>query len=146
VAPDVVAAPGRAPAAAHREALKALLAKAPPEKRTALEWALEAQDAAEAKIAAPLAGYSGSYGAREVTAGEGGLFYRNAGGRLAGPFVAIARDRFLFRDQMRLNFERSPDGAVSALSLERPDGTRERVEKGAGGVAATAPCVAEKGK
>jgi hypothetical protein len=146
VAPDVAALPGRALAAAHREALKALLSKATPDRRVALEWALEAQEAGAGKVGAPPAVYSGSYGAREVTATEAGLFYRNAGGRLAGPFASVARDRFLFKDQLRLNFERGSDGAVSALTLERPDGTRERVEKGATGAATVAPCAAAKGK
>jgi hypothetical protein len=146
VTPDVVAAPGRALAAAHREALKALLSKAPPDRRVALEWALEAQEAGAGKVTAPLAAYAGNYGAREVTASEAGLFYRNAGGRLAGPFVPVARDRFLFKGELRLNFERGSDGAVSTLSLERPDGTRERVEKGAAGTAAAAPCTAGGGK
>jgi hypothetical protein len=146
VTPDVVAAPARALAAAHREALKALISKASPDRRVALEWALESQEAGAGKITAPLAAYAGSYGAREITATETGLFYRNAGGRLAGPFVPIARDRFLFRGELRLNFERAPDGTISALSLERPEGTRERVEKAAGGVSAAAPCAAGKGK
>lgn len=140
VTPDVVAAPFRALAAAHREALKALLTKAPPDRRVALEWALEAQEAGAGKVTAPLAAYAGNYGAREITAAETGLFYRNAGGRLAGPFVPVAADRFLFRGELRLNFERGSDGTVSALSLERPDGTRERIEKGAAGTAAAAPC------
>jgi retinol-binding protein 3 len=140
VTPDVVAAPGRALAAAHREALNALISKASPDRRTALEWALEAQEAGAGKVTAPLGAYAGNYGAREITAAESGLFYRNAGGRLAGPFVPVARDRFLFRDQLRLNFERGSDGAVSALSLERPDGTRERTEKGVAGTAAGEPC------
>jgi hypothetical protein len=146
VTPDVVAAPGRALAAAHREALKALLAKAPPDRRVALEWALEAQEAGTGKVTAPLALYAGTYGAREITAAEAGLFYRNAGGRLAGPFVPVAADRFLFRGELRLNFERGSDGAVSALTLERADGTRERVEKGAAGIAAAAPCAAGKNR
>jgi hypothetical protein len=146
VPPDIQAAPGRALAAAHREALKALISKASPDRRTALEWALEAQEAGAGKVTAPLTAYAGNYGAREITAAEAGLLYRNAGGRLAGPFVPVARDRFLFRDQLRLNFERGPDGTVSALSLERPDGTRERVEKGAAGIAAAAPCAARKGQ
>jgi hypothetical protein len=126
--------------------LKALLSKATPDRRVALEWALEAQEAGTGKVGASLAVYSGSYGAREVTATEAGLFYRNAGGRLAGPFASVARDRFLFKDQLRLNFERGSDGAVSALTLERSDGTRERVEKGAAGAATVAPCAAAKGK
>jgi len=146
VTPDVAAVPGRALAAAHREALKALIAKAAPERRTALEWALASQEAGAGKITIPLAAYAGSYGAREITAAEAGLFYRNAGGRLAGPFLPIAPDRFLFRDQLRLNFERGSDGAVSALTLERPDRTRERVAKGAAGIAAAAPCAPEKGQ
>jgi hypothetical protein len=141
-----VAAPGRALTAAHREALKALLSKASPDRRVALEWALEAQEAGAVKITAPLAVYAGSYGAREVTATETGLFYRNAGGRLAGPFIPVASDRFLFRDQLQLSFEQGSDGTASALILERPDGTRERVEKGAAGIAAAAPCAQGKGE
>jgi hypothetical protein len=121
--------------------LKALIAKAAPERRTALEWALASQEAGAGKVTTPLAAYAGSYGPREITAAEAGLFYRNAGGRLAGPFLPVAPDQFLFRDQLRLNFERGSEGAVSALSLERPDGTRERVEKGSAGIAAAAPCV-----
>jgi hypothetical protein len=144
VTPDIAAAPGRALAAAHREALKALIAKTAPERRTALEWALASQEAGAGKVTAPLAAYAGSYGAREITVAEDGLFYRSAGGRLAGPFVPVAPDRFLFRDQLRLNFERGSGGAVSALSLERPDGTRERVERGSAGIAVGTPCVAGK--
>ena len=60
--------------------------------------------------------------------------------------MPVARDRFLFKDQLRLNFERGSDGAISALSLERPDGTRERVERGAAGTATAAPCAAGRGK
>src|SRR5258706_5922730 len=77
VTPGVVAPPGRALAAAHHEALKALLSKAPPDRRVALEWALEAQEAGSGKATAPLAAYAGNYGAREITAAEGGLVYRN---------------------------------------------------------------------
>jgi len=101
-----------------------------------------ARAAGAGKAAAPLATYAGNFGTREVTAAEGGLFYRNAGGRLAGPLVPVARDQFLFQDQMRLTFDRAPDGTVSALTLERPDGTRERVEKGASG--AVAACAGGK--
>ena len=140
VLPDVPAPAGRALSTAHREALSALLSRATP-RRPALQWALEANRAREnGAPTVPLAAYSGSYGAREVTVADGRLFYRSPSGRLFGPLLPVARDAFLLPDVIRIQFERGSDGSVTALSLERPDGIRERVEKGSPAGATASPC------
>jgi hypothetical protein len=148
VAPDVPAPAGRALSTAHREALKALLFSVTPPRRLVLEWALEANRARENGGAptVPLAAYSGSYGAREVTVADGRLFYRSASGRLFGPLLPVARDAFLLPDQIRIQFERGRDGSVTAFALDRPDGNRERIEKGSPAGATASPCAPEKGR
>lgn len=147
VMPDVPAPAARALSIAHREALKALLPKAAPPRRRAVEWALEANLARENGGAAPvsLTAYSGSYGARDVSVADGKLFYKSATGRLFGPLLPVAKDAFLLADLMRIQFERGSDGSVTALLLERPDGNRDRAEKGGSAGSAALPCGPEKG-
>ena len=148
VVPDVPAQAGRALSTAHREALMALLSRVPPQRKRALEWALEANRAREngGAAAGSLAAYSGSFGAREVSVADGKLFYKGPTGRVFGPLLPVAKDAFLFADLIRIQFERGSDGAVTALSFERPDGTRERVEKGKPIGPTASPCAPGKGQ
>jgi hypothetical protein len=149
VEPDVPAAAQMGNLAAHREALQALLARAPKEKRRSLEWALEGVRAKENPVRespAALESVSGRYGAREVTVSEGSLYYRSAGGRSYGPLLPIGGGSFLAGEDLRISFERGSGGSVSALSVERSDGIVERFARIASATAAAGPCaVAEKG-
>jgi hypothetical protein len=148
VEPDVPAAPERALSAAHRAALEALLAKTAPERRRALEWALESARARENSVretAAALEASAGQYGAREVNVSNGALYYKSAGGRSYGPLLPLGGGTFLAGEEFRLSFERDADGVVSALSVERPDGMTERFAKRPAQPAPEAPCASEKG-
>ena len=145
VTPDVASAPGRALAAAHREALKALISKAAPERRTALEWALESQEAGVGKVTAPLAAYAGSYGAREITAAEAGLFYRNAGAVSRDPSCPSRPTGFSSGPaaaQFRARLRRRRFRAVSRTPRRDPRARREGIRRHRSG----APCAAGRSK
>ena len=147
VEPDLPTASERAVGVAHREALQALLAKAPAGKRRALEWALEgarSRDRAVRQAPGALEALAGHYGAREVSVANGALYYRTAGGRSYGPLLPVGGDGFLSGEDFRLSFERGPGGAPSALAVERPDGSTERFPRG-GAPGPEAPCAPEKG-
>jgi hypothetical protein len=148
VEPDVRAAAEKGALAAHREALQALLPNAPKEKRRSIEWALEGVRAKESPVRespASLAGFAGQYGAREITVGEGSLFFRSAGGRVFGPLLPVGNGSFLAGEDLRFSFERGSGNSASALSVERPDGIVERFARRASAPAAEAPCAVEKG-
>lgn len=149
VEPDVPAAAPMGTLAAHREALQALLARAPTEKRRSVEWALEGVRAKEKPVRespAALESFSGHYGAREITVSEGSLYFRSAGGRTYGPLLPIGGGSFLSGEELRISFERGSGGTISAMSVQRPDGIVERFARIASAPSAEAPCaVAEKG-
>jgi hypothetical protein len=148
VEPEVSSAPERAVSAAHREALQALLAKAAPERRRVLEWALEAVRAREnavKEVEATLEAAAGHYGAREITSSNGSLYYKSAGGRSYGPLLPLGGGSFLAGEDLRLSFERGANGAISAISVERPDGSTDRLAKRASQPTPDAACAPEKG-
>jgi retinol-binding protein 3 len=148
VEPDMPAAADRALSAAHREALQALLARAVPERRRAIEWALQGARAREnglTESAAALEASAGRYGAREIRVSNGALYYRSAGGRAYGPLQPVGGGSFLAGEDFKLSFERGPDGAVSVLSVERPDGSTERFARRTSEPQPDAPCASEKG-
>ena len=148
VEPDVAAAAEKGVAAAHREALQALLANAPKERRRAIEWALESVRARENPVretAATLEAAAGHYGARELIVSGGSLYYKSAGGRPYGPLLPVGNGRFLAAEDLRVTLERGGGGAVTALAVERPDGIVERFARRDSEPSPAAPCAAEKG-
>ena len=135
VVPDADAPAASALAVAHEEAVAALRERSTDAtERRRLAWALDAAKARRAAAPPPLRGsYAGTYGEREITLGADGLRYRGPGGRTWGPLAAVGPDVFAIDEEARLRFERSAAGEITALTLERIDGSAERAAKGPAG-------------
>lgn len=137
VAPDLVVESTRALEAAHREALKKIMARTPNERDKAqLDWAITGLDA---KLNPPtvdvasLSRYAGSYGPREIKLENGVLLYRrtpNPWARLIPMSTTLFQPDNLdyFRVEVVLDEKGNPTGLVGHYD----NGMVDRSERTAG--------------
>ncbi len=133
VAPTIAVPVAKALERAQQAALTSLAARsADPRRRAELEWhaATLAAKVAPATPALPLASYAGRFGPRAISVEGGKLRFRRDGG-IDTLLTPIAPDVFAFDADAdtRVRFV-AEGGVVTALELQRIDGTSARTPKG----------------
>lgn len=135
VQPDVATPQADALHAAHVRALDAVLAESSGAAAVQIRWVLDALRAASTSPGSldehPLDTYVGDYGASVVIGMHDGRLFLRSGRRPPLPLQAIANDLFASIDDptLRVRFERTPQGTVTALETLTPDGASSRFRR-----------------
>jgi hypothetical protein len=72
--------------------------------------------------------YAGTYGNKEISVKDGGLYYQRVGGRGAA-LRAVGHDKFALNTDAQITFVRDAKGAVSEMVIEWVDRDKEQLKR-----------------
>jgi CubicO group peptidase (beta-lactamase class C family) len=133
VQPDIVVTPDKALETAQREALQKLITKTTDENRKkelnlALQSIATARDNISPSPTSELQAYIGTYGNKEISVQDGGLYYQRIGGRGAA-LRATGTDKFALNTDAQISFVRDANKVVREMIIDWVDRDQERLKR-----------------
>ena len=130
VQPDIAVSAEKALATAQREALQKLISKTTDENRKKeLNSALQSIAAGrDTTSTSELNGYIGTYGNKEISVQDGGLYYQRIGGRGAA-LRATGTDKFALNTDAQISFVRDANNVVREMIIDWVDRDQERLKR-----------------